>query len=226
VPDPVPSTSAAPASELTVNGATLRFVALPAGTYKMGCSPGDDNCTDVEKVLNVAVDPFQISATEVTQAFWQATMGSNPSDFQGPMRPVHNVSWPEGVAFMERLNQHSHGFRYRLPTEAEWEYAARARSGTPDPLPGFAWFGLLSSSGSAARPQDVAGKKPNAWGLYDMLGNVAEWCEDWFSPNFQRVVRGGSWQDGPTSVRVSARSKALPSTRDSWIGLRVVRTAR
>ena len=211
-------------SELVVNSANLRFVALPGGTYTMGCSPGDKECAADERVLREEVRPFQISATEVTQAFWEATMGSNPSDFQGPLQPVEKVSWLNAVEFMERLNQRGDGFTYRLPREAEWEYAARAGSGTPASLRDFAWFDLLSSP--PARPRNAGTKAPNAWRLHDMLGNVAEWCEDLYSQTRQRVVRGGSWIDDEPSLRVSARNKALPSTKEYWIGVRVVRTPR
>ncbi len=103
-------------------------------------------------------------------------------------------------------------------------HAARANGGTPEQLSSVAWFGLLASAGSDARPRDVARKRPNAFGLFDMLGNVAEWCEDWFSPNYQRVVRGGAWTDSATALRFSARGKAVPTTRTYSIGIRVVRT--
>ena len=222
-----PPVTTGASSDVVVNGARLRFVAVPGGTYTMGCSAGDDNCADDEKVLKeMVVRPFQISATEVTQAFWQATMGNNPSDFQGQQRPVEMVSWHDAVGFMARLNQLDSAFEYRLPTEAQWEYAARAGGGTPDSLRTFAWFDLLSSMGSAARPQDVATRKANVWGLHDMLGNVEEWCEDWYAPNSQRVVRGGAWDDAATALRVSARGKASATTKLYTIGVRVVRTPR
>jgi formylglycine-generating enzyme required for sulfatase activity len=209
--------------EASLAGVPLRFIALPAGPFRMGCSTGDTECKDDEKSLQVVVDPFQIGATEVTQELWQSVMGKNPSDFQGAKRPVENVSWRDAQDFVERLNQLRDGFTYRLPTEAEWEYAARAgETGSPDPSP-VAWFGLAASSGRASRPQDVATKKSNAWGLYDMLGNVAEWCEDWYATNYQRVVRGGAWDDSAPSVRVSARAGAVPTTTTYAIGLRLVR---
>ena len=210
---------------LTVNGVTLRFVAIPGGTFRMGCQPGDGDCSDDEKVKKTpAVDPFQMGVTEVTQALWQATMGENPSEFHGPQQPVENVSWQDAKRFVENLNGRSDGFTYALPTEAEWEYAARANSSASEQLAKVAWFGLLTSSDPPARPQNVGRKAANAWGLHDMLGNVAEWCEDWFSPNYQRVIRGGAWTDGPTSVRLSARGKATPTTRTYAIGVRLVRT--
>ena len=213
------------ATALVVNGVTLRFAVIPGGTFRMGCGPGDGDCSDDEKSRRVvAVDPFQISVTEVTQAFWQATMGENPSDFQGTQQPVENVSWQDAKKFVEKLNERGDGFTYALPMEADWEYAARAGSGVPEQLAKVAWFGLLTSSEVPARPQNVGRKQANAWGLFDMLGNVAEWCEDWFSPNYQRVIRGGAWTDSAAALRFSARGKAVPTTRTYAIGIRVVRT--
>jgi formylglycine-generating enzyme required for sulfatase activity len=220
-PPPRPSEPA----PLVVNGRTLRFVAVPRGTFMMGCTPGDEECSEDEKGLKeLTVPAFQMSATEVTQAFWEATMGGNPSDFSGPQQPVENVSWQEATAFAARLTQRGDGFTYRLPREGEWEYAARANGPPPEPLSSVAWFGLLATAGGDAKPREVAKKRPNAWGLFDMLGNVAEWCEDWFSPNHQRVVRGGAWTDSATSLRFSARGKATPGTRTYAIGVRLVRT--
>ena len=221
--DPPARSGGAP--PLVVDGTTLRFVAVPGGTFMMGCTPGDEDCTEDEKARKqVTLPAFQMSATEVTQAFWEATMGKNPSDFNGSQHPVENVSWQDATAFAARLTQRGDGFTYRLPQEAEWEYAARANGPVPETLASVAWFGLLATAGSDAKPREVAKKKPNAWGLFDMLGNVAEWCEDWFSPNYQRVHRGGAWTDGPTSVRFSARGKSVPTTRTYSIGVRVVRT--
>jgi formylglycine-generating enzyme required for sulfatase activity len=209
---------------LTLDGGTVHFASIAAGEFRMGCSAGDSDCEDDEKpVRRVTVDSFQLGTTEVTQEQWQAVMGSNPSDFKGAGRPVEHVSWNDAQEFLERLSARRDGFTYRLPTEAEWEYAARANSATMPALNAVAWFGLAEASGRASRPQAVATKAPNAHGLYDMLGNVAEWCEDWYSPNYQRVVRGGSWIDAAKSVRVSARGKATPGTREYSIGLRIVR---
>jgi hypothetical protein len=207
---------------LVVDGVRLNFVAIPAGTFRKGCMDGDDACRDDEKPASrVSVDAFQMSATEVTQDFWQAVMGSNPSDFNGAGLPVEHVSWQDAQAFVERLNGRGDGFRYRLPTEAEWEYAARAGETTPPNLAAVAWFGLTMGAG---RTQPVGRKSANGWGLYDMFGNVAEWCEDWYSPNYQRVVKGGAWDDSATSLRASARDKAATSTRVYRIGVRLART--
>jgi formylglycine-generating enzyme required for sulfatase activity len=213
-------------SELVVNGARLTFASIPAGSFTMGCSPGDSDCTEDEKATKrIQLDGFQMGATEVTQALWTAAMGSNPSDFEGPNLPVENVSWRDAAAFVSKLNQRGDGFTYRLPREDEWEYAARAKGEAPVSLASVGWFGLLSSAGSAAGTREVGKRRPNAWGLYDMLGNVAEWCEDWYSPQYQRVVRGGAWTDGALSLRFSARGKAMETTRTYSIGVRLVRTA-
>jgi formylglycine-generating enzyme required for sulfatase activity len=223
-PAPGPAPAAGASSAVTVNGAGLRFVAIPAGTFQMGCSEGDTACSDDERpVRRVAVFPFQMSRTEVTQEFWEAVTGKNPSDFEGSGQPVESVSWEDAQNFVDRLNQRGDGFRYRLPTEAEWEYAARAGENTAPDLTAVAWFGLAQRSARSSRPQAVGTKAPNRWGLYDMLGNVAEWCEDWYSPSFQRVVRGGGWDDDPSALRLSARGKATPTTKTYAIGVRLVR---
>jgi formylglycine-generating enzyme required for sulfatase activity len=222
---PAASPGSGGSSAATFNGVRVTFATIPAGTFRMGCSDGDNDCEDDEKpVRNVTVDPFQMSTTEVTQELWQAVMGANPSNFSGSTSPVEYVSWQDAKMFVDKLNQKADGFSYRLPTEAEWEYAARADQRAAPELPAVAWFSLFG--GSNPRPQRVATKKPNKWGLYDMLGNVAEWCEDWYSPNHQRVIRGGSWVDSAKTLRPSARGKAVPTTKDYSIGVRLVRTRR
>ena len=209
-----------------VNGVRVPFVTIPGGQFRMGCSTDDAQCQDDEKpARTVMIDSFQMSATEVSQQVWESVMGDNPSDFRGPSYPVEHVSWNDAQEFVDKLNQRRDGFTYRLPTEAEWEYAARAGQPPPADAAPFAWFGLAAGTGRSARPQPVGGKKPNAWALYDMLGNVAEWCEDWYSPNYQRVIRGGSWLDSQGALRVSARGKAVPTTKDYGIGIRLARAA-
>jgi formylglycine-generating enzyme required for sulfatase activity len=173
----------------------------------------------------------------VTQAQWEAVMGSNPSEFLGPELPVETVSWEDVQAFLARLNALGDPYRYRLPTEAEWEYAARAGTST-------AYAGKLDETGwcrdnSGKQSHPVGQKQPNAWGLYDMQGNVWEWCADWFDADsyrgasradpagpasgVHRVVRGGSWYSGSRYCRVSVRGWVLPGDRGSYDGFRCAR---
>jgi formylglycine-generating enzyme required for sulfatase activity len=174
--------------------------------------------------------------TEVTQAQWQAVMGNNPSYFKNcPQCPVETVSWEDAQRFVDKLNAQNDGFKYRLPTEAEWEYAAR--SGTTGDYAGnldsMAWY----SGNSGNKTHEVATKQPNAWGLYDMHGNVWEWCEDWYgdypsgavtnptgaASGSYRVFRGGSWYFDAVNLRSAYRNRNSPSLRLSRLGFRVVR---
>ena len=177
---------------------------------------------------------------EVTQGEWEAVMGSNPSFFDecGSRCPVETVSWNDVQEFIRRLNEREtgRGYRYRLPTEAEWEYAAR--SGTTGAhhggLDDVAWYSG-NSDGSA---HQVGQKRGNAWGLHDMLGNVWEWTGDWFgeypagrvtdsggpSTGSRRVVRGGGWSINAGSVRSANRHRSSPGYRYRSIGFRLVRT--
>jgi len=156
----------------------IEFVKIPPGEFTMGCVPGDTDCIEDEVPRHKVqlTKGFEMGKYEVTQAQWQAVMGSNPSDNKGPRNPVDNVSKNDMHAFLDKLNAQNDGYKYRLPTEAEWEYAARA--GAPDPpkasLGDYAWF--ADNSNDESHP--VGLKKPNAWGLYDMLGNVRECVED------------------------------------------------
>jgi formylglycine-generating enzyme required for sulfatase activity len=146
----------------------------------MGCVEGDKDCLEDEVPTHKVrlTKGFELGKYEVTQAQWEAVMGpgSNPSDINGPQNPVDNVNKADIHAFLDKLNAQNDGYKYRLPTEAEWEYAARA--GAPDPprasLGDYAWF--ADNSDDESHP--VGLKKPNAWGLYDMLGNVREWVDD------------------------------------------------
>jgi len=159
----------------------------------------------------------------VTQAQWKAVMGANASQFKEEDRPVENVSWSDVQEFLRRLNAMNDLYRYRLPTEAEWEYAARAGS----PLDMVADLGAVAwydgNSGSQTHP--VGRKRANGWGLYDMLGNVWEWCADWYGKDYYasspiddpqgpasgnlQVVRGGSWSNGPGSSGRRSGSRAV-----------------
>lgn len=224
----------------------LKLVLLPAGEFLMG-SPQDDPDARVDEKPQHRVQisqPFFLSVTPVTQAQYQKVMGENPSRFPGdPQRPVECVSWEDALAFCHRLSEQEDQ-TYRLPTEAEWEYACRADTTTrygfgdnPTELEDYAWYG--ENAGGKTHP--VMLKKPNPWGLYDMLGNVCEWCADYYSVDFYarspvedpsgpvstatRVLRGGSWRDHLTDrFRCAARLALPPTFRFDYRGFRVVRT--
>ena len=166
------------ASNATKSPTQIEFVKIAPGEFTMGCVPGDTDCIEDEVPRHKVrlTKGFEMGKYEVTQAQWEAVMGSNPSKTKGPNNPVDSVDKDDIHAFLEKLNAQNDGYKYRLPTEAEWEYAARANA--PDPprasLGDYAWF--ADNSDDESHP--VGLKKPNAWGLYDMLGNVREWVDD------------------------------------------------
>ena len=216
------------------NGTNIEMLLIPPGIFMMGCSPGDAECSDDESPAHqvTLTNAFYMGKTEVTQAQWQAKMGYNPSYFQGqsdsPSRPVEQVSWNMSRDFITAT-----GLRY--PTEAEWEYACRAgttaqRYGVLDDI---AWYNGNPNGATHA----VATKLPNAFGLYDTIGNVWEWCQDWNGPyssvsvtnptgpttGTQRLFRGGSWFGLPVICRASQRNSVYPSLSGYTIGFRVAR---
>ena len=224
----------------TVNGVAFKMVKVAGGTFQMGgtSEQGEDAYAWEKPVHSVTLSDYYIGQTQVTQELWEAVMGSNPSYFKGDnQRPVENVSWNDCQEFIEKLNRLT-GKNFRLPTEAEWEYAARggnksrgykySGSDNPDLV---AWYD--DNSGRETHP--VATKQSNELGLYDMSGNVWEWCQDWYgdySSNSQtnptgastgslRVLRGGSWNDIARGVRVSYRGGITPGDRDLIFGLRL-----
>lgn len=180
--------------------------------------------------------PFEMMTTPVTQALWKIVMGNNPSGFQGADRPVENVSWDDAQIFISKLNAMLGVTCFRLPTEAEWEYACRAgtTSATYGNLDDVAWY--ENNSGKETHP--VGQKQPNAWGLYDMLGNVWEWCQDWYggypdgdvidpvgpSSGSYRVSRGGSWFTDARRVRAAYRNYVAPGDRVDYLGFRLARS--
>jgi len=215
------------------------FVLIPAGQFQMGSSTGGFAAERPVHTVNIT-RPFYMQKTEVTQAQWQAVMGTNPSLFKtcGPDCPVEQVSWDDIQVFLAKLNQANPGATYRLPTEAEWEYAARA--GTTGDYGGAGvldQMGLYSGN-AGSRTHPVAQKLPNAWGLYDMHGNAYEWVQDWYGAyqaaavsdplgpanGTYRVRRGGSWAVAATYARSAYRFDLnVPSTRSSHIGFRLAR---
>lgn len=220
----------------------FEFVAIQPGEFLMGCPSNQGGCGDDERPAHRVqlTGEFEMGKYEVTQAQWTSVMGSNPSHFRGSALPVENVSWNEARAFMAQLNRRGGPYLYRLPTEAEWEYAARAGASGPDPgdLDAISWHG----ANSAERTHEVGTKRPNAWGLHDMLGNVWEWCSDRYGADYYRkspasdprgpfegelrVMRGGSWYRYMWFHRLSARFRERPDAAYRHVGFRCVRTRR
>ena len=214
--------------------AEARFITVQPGTFLMGSNAGEKNESPVHRVT---IDrEFELQETEVTQAQWEALMGNNPSHYRGPDRPVESVSWHDIQKFLSRLNASQDVYRYRLPTEAEWEYACR--TGTKEEVAGDLEERGLYEKNSELTTHPVRSKRPNAWGLYDMHGNVWEWVQDWLGkyPAKQlinpqgrgrgklRVLRGGGWHSGGDACRCAFRLGSEPSFRNSALGFRLVRT--
>lgn len=224
----------------TVNGVSFNMIAVKGGTFTMGATSeqGDDAYSDEKPTHQVTLSDYCIGETEVTQELWQAVMGSNPSYFSGNLqRPVESVSWNDCQEFIKKLNQLT-GKTFRLPTEAEWEYAARGGSQShgykyagSNTIGDVAWYTVNSSSTT----HPVKQKQANELGLYDMSGNVWEWCQDWYgsyssssqtnptgpSSGSDRVFRGGSWGLSAWHCRVSYRGISTPTFRDGSLGLRL-----
>lgn len=233
------------AKNFIINGITFTMVAVAGGTFNMGSN--DRDAVDREKpVHSVTLSDYYIGETEVTQALWQAVMGCNPSIFEGSSNPVECVSYIDCIDFIDKLNnlfkdQLPTGRKFRLPTEAEWEFAARGGnkskgykySGSNN-LDAVAWY--EGNSGNKAHP--VKEKQPNELGLYDMNGNVYEWCSDWYKDDYysyspktnpkgpfgtltNRVLRGGCWLYNALNCSVTCRSSFDPCNRISSVGLRL-----
>jgi len=215
----------------------VEFVRIQPGSFEMGCSVRDNGCAYNELPVHAVkiTKAFELGRYEVTQFQWKEVMGTNPSKFKGDTRPVEQINWNDTQDFIRRLNLQNDGYRYRLPTEAEWEYAARAGrtdAGVANPAQ-VAWFG----ENSDGETHPVGQKQANPWGLYDMQGNVQEWVQDWYgnyanasqidpsgpAAGNRRVLRGGSLEFCPTCVRLSVRSYFMPDVRSISSGFRLVR---
>lgn len=217
----------------SLDGISYEMAEIPGGTFQMGSSAvnGRESTMSYEQpVHQVSLKAYKIGRTEVSQALWKAVMGSNPSLHQGDDLPVENVSWYDVQEFIEKLNALC-GEHFRLPTEAEWEFAARLGGSADEPSGGAA--SRVAVSGAATSP--LAGKSPNASGIYDMSGNVAEWCSDWLSrykpdavvnpsgpeKGIQKIVRGGSYSDDPWMLRCAVRGHMKPSESNGSTGFRL-----
>ena len=225
--------------KFTVNGVSFEMVLVEGGTFRMGATSEQEvEAKSNEKpVHSVTLSSYYIGKTEVTQALWQAVMGSNPSYFKGADLPVECVSWDDCQGFIKKLNSLT-GRDFRLPTEAEWEFACRGGnnsrgykySGSND-IDNVAWYD--GNSGDQTHP--VGTKASNELGIYDMSGNVWEWCSDWYADytshsqtnpkgprsGSDRVNRGGSWYGNAGDCRPSSRGGYSPAGRDGNLGLRL-----
>lgn len=238
------SLSSYPNETYNVNGVAFTMVYVEGGTFFMGCSKADVSDEDDEEAPEhqVTVSSFSIGKYEVTQELWEAVMGVNPSHFvfesDTKILPVEQVSWDDCQEFIHKLNALT-GKKFRLPTEAEWEYAARGGNkskhykyaGSKKPKVG--WH--HRNSKNTTHP--VGMKKPNELGLYDMSGNVCEWCEDWYDSDYYkyspqnnpcntisspyRIFRGGAWGTTARCSRVFHRMANTPSSHSFLVGLRL-----
>ena len=222
------------------NGISIEMVKVEAGSFDMGATPEMKKPYDWEKPVHrvTLTNNYYIGKYEVTQALWKIVMGSNPSNFKGDNLPVENVSWNNCQKFISKLNKLT-GKSFRLPTEAEWEFAARGGNksrgylyGGSNAIGDVAWY----EGNSSFMTHAVGTKQPNELGIYDMTGNVWEWCQDWYdsyssSPQTNptgavsgsyRVDRGGSWNCLARSCRASCRDRCTPDYRNNSCGLRLV----
>jgi formylglycine-generating enzyme required for sulfatase activity len=224
-------------AEVVIEQVVTRFRWIPAGSFLMGSPPGDEEA-DSDEFPQRAVtltQPFWLMDAPVTQALWRAVMGENPAHADGADRPVEQISWADVTRFLDVLTS-KHALTLQMPTEAQWEYACRAGTQTPryGELDDVAWF--TGNSGGESHP--VRQKQPNAWGLYDMLGNVEEWCLDWAgdyalalaldpvgpAEGLHRVMRGACWSDRTEDVRAAYRCSDGSEGRHYDVGVRLARS--
>ena len=227
-------------ARVITNSIGMKLTLIQPGSFLMGSTKGGATANRETPVHKVTLTrPFYLGVYEVTQEQYKKVVGENPSEFPGPKRPVDNVSFYKAREFCEILSQKEDA-DYRMPTEAEWEYACRAGTATeypfgdsPDKLAEYAWF--AKNSGKQTHP--VGRKKPSPWGLYDMHGNVWEWCDEKYAEYLQgeqvdpfsnaysrnRVLRGGSWRSDARECRSAFRGSDKSKSRRNRYGFRVVR---
>ncbi|MCQ1536776.1 formylglycine-generating enzyme family protein [Methanosarcina sp. KYL-1] len=241
-PGPDHNDSIEPEPDYT-NSIGMEFMKVPAGEFNMGSPSGEEDRDDEGPVHKVTIEePYYLGKYEVTQEQWREVMGNDPSYFKGDELPVEQVSWDDAQEFIEKLNEKEGTDKYRLPSEAEWEYACRAGTttmysfGDSELEPGdYACY----RDNSNQKTYPVGQKKPNPWGLYDMHGNVWEWCQDWYYSDYNgapsdgsawengsssfRIKRGGSWLSSAEDCRSAARGSDDPDRRIYYLGFRVLR---
>lgn len=226
----------------SVKGTVYKMIKVEGGEFNMGASENEKSMADPDEFPEhpVEVKTFYIGEMEVTQKLWQDVMGSNPSEFVGEENPVDRASWNECQVFIDKLNNMT-GRSFRLPTEAEWEFAARGGNNSKhyifagsDDIEEVAWY----DSNRDGKTHKVGEKKPNELGLYDMCGNVAEWCSDWYDAKYYelkeknnptgpdkgsyRVLRGGGWYiTNKQFSRIANRSGNTLDYKFNYLGLRL-----
>ena len=230
--------------DTTINCIGMELVLIPSGSFKMGGDKKLEQAEDHEtpRHLIKISNAFFMGKYEVTQTQWSQIMKNNPSEFRDDTKPVERVSWNDVQSFIQKLNTLEKTNKYRLPTEAEWEYAVRAGSenaygfsSNANRLSQYAWH----RNNSADETHPVGQLKPNAWGLFDMQGNVHEWCQDWFDRNYYsqspsnaplgpssglaKVLRGGDWGSEDWYCRCASRSLSSPDRRSNRVGFRLIK---
>ena len=230
--------------DTTINIIGMELVLIPSGSFRMGGDKKLEQAEDHETPRHFVKisKAFFMGKYEVTQAQWSEMMNNNPSEFKDDKRPVERVSWNDVQVFIQKLNTKEETNKYRLPTEAEWEYASRAGSessygfaSNANILSQYAWY----RKNSADETHPVGQLKPNAWRLHDMHGNVHEWCQDWFdrkyysqsssnaplgsSSGLAKVLRGGDWGSEDWYCRCASRSLSSPNRRSNRLGFRLIR---
>lgn len=233
--------------EFTINDVNFKMVFIQGGKMLLGCTSG--NCEKDEQLHYVTLSDYYLGETEVTQALWKAVMGNNSSGWKGDLLPVEMVSWTDCQNFIALLNnllsEQLQGYRFALPSEAQWEYAARGGQKSADNMNIYAGSNVLNSVAwyGSNRTQDVKQKRPNELGLYDMCGNVSEWCEDKYSKSYyvdnhnwtdpinnyegsNYVHRGGSWRSIESDCRVSNREYKSGGYYSNFCGFRLALVRR